>query len=290
MSKYRIVAFLCIMFIVALGVNAETKPQWIKNPPTPGNSSYVFRVVKAEGEDLNSARSASLKALVSMIEHDDNVKIKEGHILTDEAHRSNGELMSANSNSVYVLNVENSINKTITTEKVAEYSEDFERNGQTRKRLYTLFMVQSKNSIANFDDIKLTTKYGMRGFVRSMIVPGWGQIYKGSGVKGGLIMGGAAAIATGIVLTENTRADYIKKMHEQPKFAQTYNSKASAWEPSRNVCIGAAAALYIYNLVDAIVADGAERAIVKKRNNNFSFTPIVNTGECGISIRYNFSL
>lgn len=276
------------MFIVALCVNAETKPQWIKNPPTPGNSSYVFRVVKAEGDDLNSARSATLKALVSMIEHDDNIKIKETHKLVDEAQRTNNNLSVAKSNSVYVLDVENSINKTITTEKVAEYSEDFERNGQMRKRLFTLFMVQCDNRVADFDEVKLTTKYGMRGFVRSMVVPGWGQIYKGSGVKGGLIMGGAAAIAAGIVITENTRADYIKKMHEQPKFASTYNSKATVWETGRNVCIGAAVALYVYNIVDAIAADGAERAIVKKRNNNLSFTPIVNTGECGFSIRYNF--
>lgn len=288
MNKYRFAAFLCIIFIVALSVKAETKPQWIKNPPTPGNSSYVFRVVKAEGEDLSSARSATLKALVSMIEHDDNIKIKEDHTLIDEAKRSNGNLASSNEKSVYTLEVENSINKTLTTEKVAEYSEDFERNGQMRKRLYTLFMVQCDNSIANFDDVKLTTKYGMRGFLRSMIVPGWGQIYKGSGVKGGLIMGGAAAIAAGIVITENTRADYIKKMHEQPKFATTYNSKATDWETGRNVCIGAAVALYVYNLVDAIAANGAERAIVKKRNNNLSFGPIVNAGECGLSIRYNF--
>lgn len=277
-----------LMAFMSLSVKAEIKPQWINNPPNPGNSSYVFKVVESEGEDLNSARSNSLKSLVSMIEHDDNIKIRESHRLTDEAERSNDKLIEANSNSIYVLEIENSINKTITTEKVAEYWDDFESNGHVRKRLNTLYMVQRKNQIADFDEIELTTKYGMKGFARSMIIPGWGQLYKGSKVKGGIILGGTVAGAIGIILTENTRADYIKKMHEQPKFANVYNSKASDWETSRNVCIGAVAALYIYNLIDAIVADGAERAIVKKRNNNFTFNPIISPDCGGILITYKF--
>lgn len=288
MNNYRNYVLFWVLLLVFCSASAKIKPQWVKNTPTPGNSSYVFKVVEVEGVDLNSARSMALRALVSKIEHDNKIEIVEYHKLVDIEQQEDGVVTEATSNSTYVLDLKSSINKSITAENVAEYWEDFESNGQKKKRLYSLFMVQRPNRTANFDDVKLTTKYGMRGFVRSMIVPGWGQIYKGSAVKGGFILGGAVAVAAGIIITENTRADYIKKMHEQPKFADVYNSKATDWETARNVCIGAAAALYIYNLVDAVAADGAERAIVKKRNNNFSFAPVVTPDGGGFSLVYKF--
>lgn len=287
MNKYRyfILGILLSCFFAAY---AKIKPQWINNVPTPGNSTYVFKVVETVGDDLASARAFVLKSLVSMIEHDDNIKIKENYDVNSERQQVNAKLTETKSKSIYTLEVENSVNKTITTEKVAEYWEDFEVHGQPRKRLYTLFMVQRKNHVANFNDIELTSKYGMQGFVRSMVVPGWGQIYKGSKVKAAFILGGTIAGAIGIVLTENTRADYIKKMHEQPKFADVYNSKATDWETARNVCIGATAALYVYNLIDALAADGAQRAIVKKHDSKFTFMPIISLEGGGFSLAYNF--
>lgn len=281
---------LSLLFCVATGFMAEakTKPQWVKSVPTPKNSTYEFKVVESVGDNYEEARSQSLRYLVSMVEHDDNIAIDEGYEVESKSQRNSDGVSESTKNKVYTLHLKNDVTKTITSEKVAEYWEEFDVNGRKSYRLYALYMVQHKNQAPQFDDVKLTTKYGMRGFARSMIVPGWGQIYKGSGVKGGLILGGAVAVATGIVVTENTRADYVKKMHEQPKFAKVYNSKAADWETARNVCIGAAAALYVYNLIDAVAADGAQRAIVKKRNDNFSFTPMLSTQAAGFSMVYKF--
>lgn len=50
--------------------------------------------------------------------------------------------------------------------------------------------------------------------MRSLIVPGWGQMYKGSTVKGLCILGGEVALAAGIIVSENLRSSYVKKMHE----------------------------------------------------------------------------
>lgn len=288
MNKLGLILSLLFCVATVFVAEAKAKPQWVKSVPTPKNSTYEFKVVESVGDDYEEARSQSLRHLVSMVEHDDNIAIDEGYEVESKSQRNSDGVSESTKNKVYTLHLKNDVTKTITSEKVAEYWEEFDVNGRKSYRLYALYMVQHKNQAPQFDDVKLTTKYGMRGFARSMIVPGWGQIYKGSPVKGGLILGGAVAVATGIVVTENTRADYVKKMHEQPKFAKVYNSKAADWETARNVCIGAAAALYVYNLIDAVAADGAQRAIVKKRNDNFSFTPMLSTQAAGFSMVYKF--
>ena len=50
---------------------------------------------------------------------------------------------------------------------------------------------------------------------------------------------------------------------------KTYNTKADNCENIRNICIGGAAALYVYNLIDAIAANGAKRVIIKKKNTRY---------------------
>lgn len=95
------------------------------------------------------------------------------------------------------------------------------------------------------DNITFSRKHGIRGFACS-IIPGWGQFYKGQKVKGTCIMGGGEILFIGgIIATESLRSSYVKKRNKQPKFFQTYNTKADNYENTRNICIGAAAALYV---------------------------------------------
>ena len=62
------------------------------------------------------------------------------------------------------------------------------------------------------------------------------------------------------------------------------------WENGRNFCIGAAAALYVYNLIDAIAAKGAKRVIVKPTGRpSFSLVPtVMDNGGCGLVFAYRF--
>ena len=76
-------------------------------------------------------------------------------------------------------------------------------------------------------------------------------------------------------------------MKEQPQFLKTYNAKADNWENIRNGFIGVAAAIYVYNLVDALVTDGAKRTIVKK-NTAFKFAPVAFENGVGLSAVYEF--
>ena len=73
-------------------------------------------------------------------------------------------------------------------------------------------------------------------------------------------------------------------MKEQPRHAQTYNSKADNWESGRNICIGAAAALYVYNLIDAVAAKGARRVTVRKVCQSLSLQPVLHGDVAGMEV------
>ncbi len=263
----------------------KIRPQWIKTLPTPKNESYRFILTHINGaEKLESARVSSKKELTAQIEKEESIKVKEK--LEDKSIQgySNGEFNTGESEEIYSLQIESEGKVDLLNYiKIAEYYEKSERGIQ----LYTLYAIARKGHIPSFDDVQFTPKYGARGLVRSMIIPGWGQMYKGSTVKGLSILGGEIACGIGILVCENTRASYLKKMREQPNYATQYNSNADTWANYRNACIGVAAALYVYNLVDALVANGAERAVVKKKQY-FSLKPSTIRDANGISLCYNF--
>ena len=78
-------------------------------------------------------------------------------------------------------------------------------------------------------------------------------------------------------------------MHEQPKHASEYNSLADDWHTGRTICIGAAAAVYVYNLIDAALANGSRRISIKKnRNYDLTLRPSTENGNSGFSLCLNF--
>ena len=97
----------------------------------------------------------------------------------------------------------------------------------------------------------------------------------------------AVAVA-GIIVSDNERASYRTKMKEQPAFAKQYKNKSDNWETARNVCIGAAAGIWLYNIVDALAAKGARRVVVKKARTSFAMRPYLTTEETGISMALHF--
>lgn len=99
----------------------------------------------------------------------------------------------------------------------------------------------------------------------------------------------AGQTASGDIVCENQRASYVKKMEEQPKFAKEYNSKADNWETGRNICIGVAAGIYIYNIIDAVVAKGKKRIVTGHvKGGGLSFVPFATTDVAGVSLAYSF--
>ena len=244
------------------------KPRWLKTTPVPKNSSY--QIVKTEvalADNLEGARMASVKELAKKVTGTSVVISNEDFDMESSQTGKNGGLSGESYKDVYKLTVGEDREKIrLIYKKIEEYWETEVTNGIKAVKLWTLYAV-SKNPNAIFDSFESTRSYGAAPIAMS-IIPGVGQIYKGSTVKGICLLGGVAALGLGALVCENTRSDYKNKMKEQPEFAKDYNTKANNYETARNVLIGAAAAVFIYNLVAAAVAKGARRVVVNKANGS----------------------
>lgn len=269
----------------------KIKPRWINKPPVALNDTYFFVVTEVAGATtLNEARLQSKKELAAKVEIVEDIKVVEGYDEESSQRMTTEGDMYGVSDDTYRLQIESEGHTLpVSYKKISEYWELERDENLSSYTLYTLYAVAHKGMIAQFDDISITSRYGFDAFAFSFFVPGAGQMYKGSIGKGLGILGSAVAVSAAIVLCENTRASYIKKMKEQPRYAAVYNTRADSWEPGRNVAIGVAAALYVYNLIDVLVTDGAPRVKVKRKAEKYmTLLPAVGWDYAGISLVYNF--
>ena len=149
--------------------------------------------------------------------------------------------------------------------------------GENGNVVYAHFLVVSQTN----------AKKGLAGLM-SMVVPGMGQFYKGNTVKGGVFLGLAVAAGTGALVCESTRSSYRNKAIEQPKYTKEYTTRANHWETYRNVCLGATGAIYLWNVIDAFFAKGAQKAVVKSKNGGLTISPKATVNNVGFSLAYNF--
>lgn len=261
----------------------KLRPAWLTNKtPKPGSGSFHYQITEGEHQNLEDARHSCLLNLSTYIKR--THRISEQAVAEIKLEHDNGKSNeSENYSFSYDIKGEQ---VTVVSCKYDEYWEYISYPGGKRAyRCYTLYGVADKENPA-FDRLSFSRKYGARGFARSLIVPGWGQLYKGNTVKGACILGGEVALVAGIIAAENLCSSYVKKMREQPKHLETYNTKADNWENVRNVCIGGAAALYVYNLIDALVSNGRKRSISHKAVHLAVYP---SAGECnGVSLALRF--
>lgn len=273
---------LLVLMVLLVGstTSLAQKPAWISNTPKEQNRTYKFVEVISYGTTLEAARIEGDKKLAS---NEQLVRAVTVAVDREGVQRVNQIFSNGNLNEVVqnVVDVKTSVRGkefTLQAGRVDEYV--------TKERglyeLHTLYMVAVEPNPV-FDNVYLTTKYG---FSARALVPGWAQLNKGSTAKGIAILAAEVAAVGGIIFTENERASYESKMRSQPNFAMQYKNKADNYETARNCCIGAAAAIYVYNLIDAIVAPGARRVVVKPRNLHFS--PVATKDFNGVTLSYNF--
>ncbi len=279
----RLIVLMAMAFVMTIGVaqkSTSPRPKWLNHMPTPTNNTFRYELHSAVSSSLDEARTKAIDQIVG------TSGLKNGVLVMSESssdrkfnqHWVNGKLSETyNINTVSNTDIKGSP-QTLYIEKVAEYWE--RRDGE-----YYYTAAYAKSELGHtplFDNVSVTRSYGARGLWRSMIVPGWGQIYKGSTFKGCAILGATALCAAGIIITDNQRADYVKKIKHthDSSLIKSYRTKRDHWTTGRNICIGATAAVYIYNLIDALVAPGAERLVVHNYGRNggkYSFLPAIDT-------------
>lgn len=262
------------------------KPHWMHNLPVPSNNSFVYVINTVEAKSLHEAKNASYRELLenAALEAGSNVKIDYENVINESVDHLNDYNNSSNEDFNSTVKIDGKP-FTIQGKQVAQYWE-IKSNGKT---YYTTLYARSRlNGKPNFDDVKITTNYGLQGMWRSAICPGWGQLYKGSTLKGGLIMGGTVACIGGIVFTECMRTSYASKINKthSANLKLSYDSTRRNYATARNICIGALGALYVYNIIDAIVAPGAKRILTSPAGANkfaYQWGPVV-TNDAGLGV------
>ncbi len=278
MNKKKCVIFTLLVLVVqTLNAQSGLKPKWLTAHSVQSNHiAYDFILTEGLGETLANAKQACFANLTTKIESERGIAITSKIDATSTMSRR-GDVETYNAERTFNIQYKESEKVIKVQGKVVD-----EYWGQ----LNGMYFCNSLYAVANgpygttlVDNIQVTTSYGIHGLWRSMIIPGWGQFYKGSKAKGGLMLGGCAAAAVAALFADNMVSDYQNKITQTHDVShiRTYQSKIDNFAATRNICIGAAAAIYIYNLVDAIAAPGARRVKVSKSRNKYALSPMVST-------------
>ena len=260
--------YLCLLTAVLLslcsneaqGQKRELRPQWMRQVPV--SSSPYVEFVKVY-TPARATVADELGRLVVNLPSDWNVSSEISDVQVTETV-VNGRRTSESSR----------LTGTIKTTaqgmpvSIRCVREDGYTEGSGRWSLYQV----AKSDRAVFEECITTEEYGAGAAVMS-IIPGCGQFYKGDPLKGTLFLGGCAAGAVGTVFIEMQRQAYVSQIGQTHDInvIRQLDARQKNLGIARNVCIGATAALYVWNIVDSALAPGAKKIV---------FT--------GSSLRYNF--
>lgn len=291
MSHHRCFIVILLLLCSGISVFAEKshpyKPKWATHKlPESKSGTYTFISAYGEGASLDAARQKALVNLTTRLEVERGIKVNSvlNSKMTERFSSVQRDNYYSETSELDMLVEEKGKQLNIVCRVIDEYweSSDYEY------KIHILYTVADKNIYGGSydDEITVTAKYGAAGLLS--VIPGVGQFYKGASIKGASIVAGEAIAVAGILLCENTRASYYKKMMEQPKYAAIYNSRMDSWETARNLCIGAAGVIYVVNLIDALATKGAKRVAVRNNNVNLSLHPYASTYGSGVGLALTF--
>lgn len=278
--------FLFIGCCCAINLLAQ-KPKWVGNTPQAGNATYKFVEIISYGTSIEAARQGALNTLAhdQQLNNAVRVNIETGMLTHIDQRVVKGELQD---NSYEQMDVKVQIAGEEYQLQALRVDEYLAKADKGNLELHTLYMVALTDR-PQFDTPTLSTRYGAAPVAMS-IIPGVGQWYKGSKVKGVSIFAAEALSVGAIILCENQRASYVKKATENPRQAKEYGNMADNWATGRNISIGIAAGVWVYNIIDAAVSRGARRVILKNRpTTHMTLAPfVVPKSGAGVSLTYNF--
>lgn len=277
-----LVVFSTSITSLAQSQSNRIKPQWMRSLPKVHNSSFVFSSIVSSGSNLDELRTKSLSDLAA------DLGLEKGVTAVSSYKSSESELSSINagkmsSNGTSEFEFHSTIDGKPVSFNAKIIDEYWVKTSSGDILMTTLYAHSSVDSRANFDPIRVTDKYANEPITWALsLIPGAAQMHKGDYLKGGLIMGGAVAMAGGLVAFESMRANYLAKIGQthSADVKVAYNNKAGTCATMRNIFIGGLAALYVYNILDAFIAPGARRIIIMP-------TTLPNE-KVGLSLSYKF--
>ncbi|MBP5613551.1 MAG: hypothetical protein J6X35_05360 [Bacteroidales bacterium] len=264
--------FACI----AAAQNTE-RPGWTYNTPKAGNSTYVYVVERGGGTTVNEAINNAL------------AKVLRTTMMRIGAVVSWDEVNNALQNGTDWGTVAMKYN--IPVNKVCECVEQKTEKGY---RVSVLCQVAKSGAVyPDFDEFTAcndTRQYSDgTALLKSAFIPGLGQMGKNHTYEGYITMGTEVlflSVAIGTYFGAQKKLDILQDYNVT--FGDYFAAKQSyeTYRTANIVCLSAAGALYVYNLVRAYTL------IPKYKKRSLSFAPAimpVNDGlASGVNLTFNF--
>lgn len=257
----------------AMAQGSSDYPRWVFDPPQSMSSTTEIKVFQFRGVSFKKAQIELAREVSRYLGEEWGFQ-GTGSMVTMTTVENSGtqkEYYYHGENVCFTVN-----NQNVSFRIIDKYSRD------SNNHYFLCAVPRSLNVEPLYDRYMVTSNYGVDAAWRSAIVPGWGQMYKGQYAKGGVVMGGSVLLIGGIIYTEYSRKGYAKLVTQthNTEHMREYQSRRNGFATARNICIGALGALYVYNLVDAVVADGPRyvkvKADVKDRyGNSYAFMPSI---------------
>lgn len=276
---------VCLLLSFSAMAQTQTKPLWIQNGEKSlakerTNENYYFKVFHTYGEDVNLLKKQRFHPLLDHVREHYQAELSEMKL--DSLYLDNDS-----SKMTYSITFTDSVgNAVVYAQKVDEYCsfEDYADNTY-QFEYYQLYAVSKRDSVPVFDEFTLSRTYNHKALCLSL-VPGLGQIYKGQKIKGYTILGMEATLAVSAVAFHFKKHFCDRQIEKQPQFADSWRSKSLGWRQMRNLCIGVAGCLYVYNLIDAAVSKGSRHVVVKKPK--LQVLPSASSEGAGMTLSFNF--
>lgn len=271
--KKRIV-FTIVLMLLGIVSFAQDKPSWIYNKPTPANDTYLY---DTEWGMASTAKEAENEAFSKVFRF---AAMQVGQPF--ESVEIDKALQNGLDYSVIARQYNIPINK------VCEYSE---RDGYGY-RVYILCQVAKDARVSPlWSTFNGCDRQGIDGMavLKSALVPGLGQIHKEQTVKGVCFLAGEALCIGGAVVAQSQRRTCLNKMNNTNNAAEKkfYADRANTYTTVRNIGIGAAAAVYVWNVLDAIIAKGNNHQALSY-GGPMNLTPVITDESVALSLSINF--
>ena len=233
--------FLLLLIAAQMTLVAQEMPQWVLQKPRPANDSYLYVVERGVGDTEMEARNRAMGLVYRSTIERLALAIDLSSINEAIANGSNyGESSDA---------------MNVPVNKVCEY---IQREGN-QYAVYVLCQVARYGNMAyNFTPFTQCNQLAKSQYIGHSFVPGLAQIKKGSVGKGTAFIVSEVVLVGGVVAAECLQRYYAQQisMTHNSTLKQRYAQNANICQISRNVGIGCVAAVYIWNVIDGMVAKG----------------------------------
>ncbi|MFZ4463423.1 MAG: DUF5683 domain-containing protein [Bacteroidales bacterium] len=295
MKKLILFIFLnCLFFLplrsqIIVDRSSNQRPSWLSEPPK-GEAFIYYTGVGTSEKSIENAQKAALGNVISQISFEGATTIQVTSELRQEEERSiklsGDEKFSFKEDFVEVIRADGEKFTINGLQKEEEYWQKVSDNGTIRYQYWVLMRTLKQGYSGSS---KIREGYGLAPVWRSAIVPGWGQLYKKEKTKGIAILSATAVTVSGIIISQtmyNTSMNNAEGTHNID-LIDAYLQDADIWQTSRNIFSVAAAAIYIYNIVDAITAKGAKRYAYQQQKK-VEFAPMMADQSVGLWVCIKF--